>query len=283
MLVAATDLSSRSDRALHRAALIARQFKSRLALLHVVDDDQPSELVAEETRKATKLLDGHAGHLAKLAASTPNVLVRHGDPFQAIVGTAKELGAELIVMGAHRKRILRDVFVGTTIERVMRTGRIPVLMVNAHPSGPYRRMLLAVDISEASSGVVQAVKSLGLLSVSKVWIMHAFRSYAKAMLDRIGASREEVTTHVAKTAADARRELDSFLQREGLEDRMMEVLLEEGNPFSAISRTVKLRNPDLLVIGTRGQAGLKRMFLGSVADEVLRRTPCDVLAVPAHS
>jgi nucleotide-binding universal stress UspA family protein len=39
-------------------------------------------------------------------------------------------------MGAHRKRILRDVFIGTTIERVMRTGRHPVLMVNRPPADP---------------------------------------------------------------------------------------------------------------------------------------------------
>ncbi|MCI3953055.1 MAG: universal stress protein UspA, partial [Burkholderiales bacterium] len=45
MILVGTDLSSRSDRALHRAAFLARQFKARLLLLHVVDDDQPPALV----------------------------------------------------------------------------------------------------------------------------------------------------------------------------------------------------------------------------------------------
>lgn len=58
MLIAGTDLSSRSDRALHRAALMAREFKARLLLLHVVDDDQPSAMIDQNRRQATALLDG---------------------------------------------------------------------------------------------------------------------------------------------------------------------------------------------------------------------------------
>ena len=42
-------------------------------------------------------------------------------------------------MGAHRKQFLRDIFVGTTIERVIRTGPYPVLMVNNEASAPTRR------------------------------------------------------------------------------------------------------------------------------------------------
>jgi nucleotide-binding universal stress UspA family protein len=138
-------------------------------------------------------------------------------------------------------------------------------------------------MSNASRRVAKTVTVLGILNVAEAWILHVFRSYAKAMLDRAGDNKEEVTRHVRKTDAEARRELASFLKREGLGDRMKEVILEEGSVFGAISTTVELKKPDLLVIGTRSQGALKRLLLGSVADEVLRRTPCDVLAVPTHS
>jgi universal stress protein E len=50
---------------------------------------------------------------------------------------AADINTDLIVMGAHRKQFLRDVFVGTTVERVIRTGPYPVLMVNNEvSSGP---------------------------------------------------------------------------------------------------------------------------------------------------
>ncbi|MCB8823361.1 universal stress protein [Microvirga rosea] len=57
-------------------------------------------------------------------------LVVAGDPFDGILRAAASTGADLIVMGAHRKQLLRDILVGTTIERVIRTGPHPVLMVN---------------------------------------------------------------------------------------------------------------------------------------------------------
>lgn len=280
MLLAGTDLSSRSDRALHRAALLAREFKARLVILHVVDDDQPPALIDQDSRQATALLDGQALQLAELANARPDVLVRVGDPFDVIVRTAREQEADLIVLGAHRKRILRDIFVGTTIERVMRTGSAPVLMVNSYPNDPYRRLLLAIDMSEASGRAAQAARTLGLLSPAKVSILHAFRPYAKSMLGYVGANQEVVTKHVVHTALEAAGEVTSFLRREGLNDDRYEIILEEGDPFGTIRDVVKRQNPDLLVIGTRGHTGLKRILLGSVADEVLRQVECDVLAVP---
>jgi nucleotide-binding universal stress UspA family protein len=281
MIVAATDLSSRSDRAVHRAALLARQFEARFALLHVVDDDQPADLADQQMRQAAMRLDGCANRLAAIASAVPEALVRRGNPFHAIVETAKERAASLVVMGTHRKRILRDIFVGTTIERVVRTGPAPVLMVNAYPGGPYRRVLLATDMSEASGQAAQAARSLGFLHVGEACILHAYRSYADAFLEWTDAGKAEIAAHGA--AREARTRLADFMRREGLNDRSYEIVLDEGSPFGAISRTVASRNPDLLVIGTSGRTGLKLQLLGSVADEILRRVDCDVLVVPSGS
>src|SRR5262245_1165294 len=99
MLIAGTDLSSRSDRALHRAALIAREFKARLLLLRVFDDEQRPARIDQDKRQAPALLYGQALHLAELAKARPDVLVKIGDPFDVIVRTAREQQADLIVMG----------------------------------------------------------------------------------------------------------------------------------------------------------------------------------------
>jgi len=57
-------------------------------------------------------------------------------------------------------------------------------------------------------------------------------------------------------------------------------LVEHAAPYEAIVRTCSALDVDLVVIGTRGLTGLKRILLGSVTDEVLRGIECDVLAVP---
>lgn len=55
-LMVATDFSERSDRALRRATLLARQSGAALTLVHVVDDDQPERIVAVERMEAERLL-----------------------------------------------------------------------------------------------------------------------------------------------------------------------------------------------------------------------------------
>ena len=68
-------------------------------------------------------------------------------------------------MGAHRKQLLRDIFVGTTIERVVRTGPCPVLMVNNEAAHSYSRVLAAVDMSDISAHAVQSARALGFFDI----------------------------------------------------------------------------------------------------------------------
>jgi len=55
-LLATTDFSARSELAVKRAAVLCGQFAAELQLLHIVDDDQPADVVEQETRQATSLL-----------------------------------------------------------------------------------------------------------------------------------------------------------------------------------------------------------------------------------
>jgi hypothetical protein len=61
------------------------------------------------------------------------------EPLHIIGEEAQAREADPIIMGAHRRRFLRDVFIGTTIERVTRTAGRPVLMANAATAAPWRR------------------------------------------------------------------------------------------------------------------------------------------------
>jgi nucleotide-binding universal stress UspA family protein len=59
----------------------------------------------------------------------------------------------------------------------------------------------------------------------------------------------------------------------------VEYLLAEGDPVEAIVRVAGERGCDLVVMGTHGRHGLKRLLAGSVAEEVVRDAPCPVLVV----
>src|SRR5438093_11093555 len=61
----------------------------------------------------------------------------------------------------------------------------------------------------------------------------------------------------------------------------VEYLLLEEDPVKAILRTATERDCDLIVIGTHGRRGLRRLFAGSIAEEVVRGASCPVLVVKA--
>lgn len=281
-ILIASDMSERSKRALHRAISLAKQFGSRLSVLHLVDNDRPQTLIDEESRATEAALcdDLHNTALDELV-SAPTVSVVAGDPFRAIADAATRLEADLIVMGSHRKRLLGDIFTGTTLERVVRLGGRPVLMVNREDDAPYSNVLAAVDLSEASAHALQTAQNLGLLDPDRDAAVHGFFPLGEGMMYYAGVERERVDEHVTVSASQARTAIIRFLHDNGFDKLSNFLLIEKGTPFEAIAAGIHQLQPDLLVIGTPGYGALKRILLGSVADEVLRRVECDILAIPA--
>lgn len=277
-LLVASDLSSRSLLALRRAVALARQTGARITLLHVVDEDQPPAVVRQELSQGEDVLRDQVRTEAAASEVPVEVRVVAGVAFRTIVAEAQQSGAELVAMGAHRRRILRDVFVGTTIERVIRTGSLPVLMVNADAAGPYRRVVAALDLSEASLHALRTARSLGLLEGAQLSILHAFVPLAKGAMYYAGVEQDRIRDHVEGSASEAGSRLAAVLAGVGFD--AAETRVVEGPPPETIRQVCTALPADLLVIGTRGRTGLRRLLLGSVADELLRTTPCDVLAVP---
>lgn len=279
-LLAPTDFSTRSELSVKRATLLCRHFNAELQLLHVVDDDQPANVVDQETRQARSLLEAMAAEVSVGLDKEPKAIVKAGDPFQEIVRIAADNGADLIAMGSHRKRILRDVFVGTTIERVMRTGNHPVLMVNSELESSYRRILVATDMSDASANALRTAKTLGFLDDTSVSLIHAFEPLARGMMIYANIEREKIEEHISQELSRTRQNIANFISKNELGDLQYDLRLEDGPTFQSIKSAVDKEQPDLLVIGTRGLSGAKRILLGSVADAVLREVACDILAVP---
>jgi len=282
-LLCATDLSSRADRALRRAGTLARDMQAELVLLSVVDDDQPARLVESERREVSILLAELSGAMHELQGLAPRLRVEAGDAFDAIIRVAEAEQADLIVMGEHRKRLLRDMFVGTTIERVMRQGQRPVLMVKMPPERPYRRVLAAMDLSDPAAHALRTAHRLGLLEGADLTVFHALEpTPGRGVMMLADVPDEAIQAHIHDVATERRAELTRFLQdmNLGMGPSLPKMVLEEGPPAPALRRAVARVSPDLVVVGTRGRGALGRLVIGSVAEEALRTLDCDVLAVP---
>lgn len=280
-ILAATDFSGRSDRAVRRAGMLAGEIAAELVLTHVVDDDQPRRLVEAQRREATALLAEQIGALAELKGVACRLHLAESEAFDGIVQAADATDADLIVMGAHRKRLLRDVFTGTTVERVMRTGSRPVLMVHREPQAPYHRLLAAIDLAEPSARALETARELGLTAGRHLTLLHAFDPAPAGMLTATGAaSADQVELYLKEASVEAAAALGRFLDQVELGHADLDLRVEPGPAVGAILDHAEGDGSELLILGTRARSGLARAFLGSVAAEVLRTTDRDALVVP---
>tara|TARA_R110000782_G_scaffold117364_4_gene207747 strand:- start:57638 stop:58510 length:873 start_codon:yes stop_codon:yes gene_type:complete len=279
-ILVATDFSTRSDRALRRAVLTARQIKANLVLFHALDDDLPDPLLAIHRDASEALL----AELADTIVNTDQIKCSYrlalGDPFRALIEAACDMKPEIVMIGSHRRNLLKDIFVGTTAERSLRESPRPMIMANGVPAGPYRRILIATDCSDQSVSAAMAAKELGLLEHASVTVLHAFDTPEQGMMQRSLMSGDEIDDYVVSMRAQATSNMQAFLNRADIKPNKKQIKPVEVSTTETILGAVQQGQSDLLVIGTHGRSGVEKLFLGSVAEEILRRAEVDVLAVP---
>jgi len=279
-IVVATDFSERSDRAIRRAKLLAREFESKLHLVHVVDDDQPQMLVHTRRDTSTQLLEELAQTLSEVDAVDCDFHVVLGDPFIGITQAARSLSADLIVIGPHRRQLLRDILIGTTAERTIRTADRPVLLANGVPTGAYSRAMVASDLSDYSETTIRAAQTLGLLDRLNDSLLHVFSAPGAGMMSRASLSDDEKRSYISGERNRAEKEVASFMERtKG--DEMSTILKPiDANIASTICETADALSAELIVIGTCARSVFARTLMGSVTEGVLRDSEQDVLAIP---
>jgi len=279
-IVVATDFSERSDRAIRRAKLLAREFDSMLHLVHVVDDDQPQLIVKAEQDASTKLLEELTHTLVELDAVKCDFRVVLGKPFFGITQAARELSADLIVIGPHRRQLLRNILVGTTAERTIRTADRPVLMANGVPTGPYRQAVVATDLSSYSETTIRLAKSLGLFDRLNVSLLHVFSTPGTGLMTRASLIEVEKESYIAGEKSRAKKEVTAFIGRINFDEMSTILKPATNNIAETICETAKELPAELIVIGTCCRSVIARALIGSVTEGVLRDSDRDVLAIP---
>ena len=279
-LLLATDFSTRSDRALRRAALIADKSGAAITLLHVIDDDQPKYLIDRHHQAAAMLLEDAVKTIRQFDRVEADMNIMTGDVASSIVQVAEEIDAAMIVVGPYRRK-LKNIFIGTTAERTIERSDRPVLMANGMPSGVYERTFLALDLDDASRSAVRAARALGVIEGTVVTAMHAFEAPAAGMMRRAMEVPDAIDHYVAGEEAQARPKVEEFLAELDVRPELLLLRPIEAVPAQSILACAEAENAELVVVGTNRRRGAERLLLRSVATEILRQADCDVLVVPA--
>lgn len=209
-----------------------------------------------------------------------DVRVDVGAPDEIIVETAEESGADLLVIG-YAGSDSSGSGPGATAVRIVRHAHCPVLVVRKGPQdGP---ILAASDLSDPAQGALSLAGLLSTTSGSPLVAVHVV-DYSPVVVvpEAFGPGipvpvSDDEHKAILKAAGE---KLDESLERLQIKaDR----LIEEGSPSDRIVAVADQIEARLVVIGASGGGGLKRMLLGSVAEDVLREASCSVLLVRHHT
>jgi hypothetical protein len=136
------------------------------------------------------------------------------------------------------------------------------------------RILVAVDGSEFSDAAVDQAISLGGICNSKIYIISVVDLYPEQMA--------VAPVLVEKMSEEVRKHLESAAKKVEKAGIPFETIVRMGGkPQDFIVQEAKDRSVDLITMGTQGRTGLDRVFMGSVAQNVIGNAPCPVLVVPS--
>jgi nucleotide-binding universal stress UspA family protein len=138
-----------------------------------------------------------------------------------------------------------------------------------------KNILFATDFSRSADAAAPIAIEIAQRYGAKVYGVHVnrFDDYTAAAPNAWAAMAE---------AAERENKEDAGRLNKQLQGTDHEVVVGEGKTCEVISDLIEQKEIDLVVLGTRGRTGLGKALLGSVAEQILRRSPCPVLTVGPH-
>lgn len=267
-----TDFSQPSEYALEAAASIAREHNSEIILLHMMglSDAVITKSERQEVFKAMyymRLAEQRFEELMSrdyLQGIQVTDTVHNYTVFSEINDIAKEMDVDLIVMGSHGASGLREVFVGSNTEKVVRTSEIPVLVIK-HPVKDFSPKLgvFACDFLENSIGPYQRAKRVFDLLDMKMQLLYV-------NLSGDFRSTREIEKRILKFLTDAG------------DDNPLKTLNDvvQYNDYSVeagIFAYSQVANADLIALPTQGRQGLAHFFSGSIGEDVVNHSDLPVM------
>jgi universal stress protein E len=280
-ILVATDLSPRAQKAIARAIMLAAEQGAALTILHVLTAETGNKVRQRQVAlQVEKDLRRDIATLSSAQDGRATIRVVTGTPFVEIIRRARQEAADLILVGAHGAQFIKDLLVGTTMEKIVRKGDRPVLAVKRPVRAPYHRVLVATDFSDPSRQALRL--GLRLAPGAKIYLLHAYQGL-EGQLWRADMTKSQILRYRHRVAQQSREQMKDFIRRMDLNGRSIVRLLRYGRAPHVITAAAQRLRPELVCVGSVGRTGLPQILLGSVAEHVLREVSCDILVARSGS
>ncbi|WP_353779416.1 universal stress protein [Winogradskyella sp. 3972H.M.0a.05] len=270
-IIVPIDFSEHSEYALETAANIAKKHNAQILALHMLEISETYltkghlDLNAETAfflKRAEQKFD-EALSKPFLEGITITPIIKHFRVFSEVNDIAEEHDADLVVMGSHGASGLKEMFIGSNTEKVVRHSEIPVLIVKHSPIlTDFETVVFACDFSEDSIASYQK---------------------ANALFDKFGATLNIVYVNLPDNRFLSSSEMEQrvanfFKSANGNLDKMKDVSyvcdysIEKG-----ILNYANVIGADLIAVATHGRKGLAHFFEGSISEDIANHSTLPVM------
>jgi nucleotide-binding universal stress UspA family protein len=276
------DFSTGSRHAMSVAVRLAREADAELVLVHAwyvpaamfpAEEPLPPQLLQRLNDDAQQGLDAAVRDAAALGAKRLTSKLLHGVPWSTIVETLHDPAFDLVVIGVNGRTGLARFLLGSVAEKVVRHAPCPVLTVR--PDGeprPFTHVLCPVDFSDDSRQALDFAAELVRPGGTGITLFHVVEA-------PVAYSGELPAPDIL---ADLDRRSTEYLERwasqlRGKVSVPVATRCRIGWPGAETLAAIDLDPTiDLVVMGSHGRTGIKRVLLGSVAEKVVRHARCPV-------
>ena len=264
-------------RAKEVAALIAKKFKSKVKVIHVISHDfmhpelkanyQLPPLVLDQLEKSyletgKKIIKIAEELFKEEGIEVQAQLVKHEDPAEKVLRLIEEEAFDLVVMGNRSEDQAERFSLGSITEKVSMYAKCPVLIVKGKTK--IMKILSATDASEQANKALEYAVQLAQNFEAKITLLHVEEK-------RLYQLEQKAISHVCESIL---RDAENKVEGIDIDKR-----LEFGSPAETIIKVAKEEGHDLIILGSRGLNTAKRFLLGSVSADVSMHARRSVLII----
>jgi len=241
-------------------------------------DVQLSDFVSE----AETVLGRAADELRETGAQI-EVHILRGRAATCIVDLGQEIGAELIVVGSRGHGSIGSMVLGSVSAEVADHAHCPVLVARKTGLG---RVLLGTDGSSYARAAEDVLVAWGMFAGAQIEVVSVANLTMPWSSGLVTSGHADGADSLPETSAavieEYRAVATSASARLVGAGRSATARTVQGDPAAELLRVAREEDADLIVVGTHGRTGLRRLVAGSVARNVMLHAPCSVLIVRAE-
>lgn len=270
-IIVPIDFSEYSEYALQTASFLAKNNNAEILVVHMLElsnavISQSENYSQQETVFYLKLAEQKfkqflSKDYLKDIKVTP--IIKHYKIFSELNEIAREEKASLVVMGSQGTSGIKEIFVGSNTEKVVRNSNIPVLVVKNKPIlSNFKKALFACDFSDDDLVPYQKAKDFLTKIDCELQLLYVNTPYAKF-----------------KSTKERKEKVSKFLQKAGENLDIVNNIayVADYTVEKGILEYAKLNNIDLIIMATHGRKGLAHFIEGSISEDVANHSSLPVM------